>query len=170
MQVFSGEKFWPLDPRPDEVHITDIAHSLSLICRYNGHASRFVSVAEHCYRLSYAVEPEHARWALMHDAAEAYVGDMVRPLKQFMPEFSEVEDRVLAVIASRFGLAMPIPDVVHEADTRYLLDERAAMLPNTRHPWGIEELEPLGIEVTGMAPETAEVVFLSRFYELFGNV
>jgi hypothetical protein len=82
MQTFTGRAFYPLDPRPEDIDPVDIAHALSLICRYGGHSSRFYSVAEHCVLMSHAVAPEHALWALLHDATEAYLGDMIRPLKR----------------------------------------------------------------------------------------
>src|SRR5690349_19702773 len=108
MQTFTGRRFYPLDPKVEDIDPTDIAHALSLICRYGGHVTRFYSVAEHCVLLSHAVSPENALWALLHDATEAYVGDMVRPLKQHMPAYRDVEDRLMLVIADRFGL--PIRD------------------------------------------------------------
>ena len=73
IQVHSGGRFFPLEPDLDDISITDIAHSLSMVCRYGGHCLRFYSVAEHCVLLSHTVDPEFARWALLHDAAEAYV-------------------------------------------------------------------------------------------------
>ncbi|MDI1288693.1 MAG: hypothetical protein PSX37_01920 [bacterium] len=92
MNTFTGQKFYPLDPRADEVHAPDIAKALSQICRYGGHTSQHYSVAEHCVLMSLAVAPEHALFALLHDATEAYVGDMVRPLKQALPEYRAIED------------------------------------------------------------------------------
>ncbi len=173
MQTFTGRRFYPLAPDPDEVDIVDIAHALSLICRYGGHATRFYSVAEHCVLLSHAVAPEHALWALMHDSAEAYVGDMVRPLKQQMPAYKDIEDAVLWTIAQRFDLpadplhADLIPATVHAADNRILLDERAAVLAPTDDHWGgVEDLEPLGVRVIGWQPSAAEVLFRDRFAEL----
>src|SRR4051812_20612492 len=86
MQTYTGRAFWPLDAQPEDVDPLDIAAALSMLCRYGGHVSRFYSVAEHCLLMSEAVAPEHALWALLHDATEAYMGDMVRPLKRQMPE------------------------------------------------------------------------------------
>ncbi len=81
MQTFSRTMFYPLDPHPEDVHIVDIAHALANICRFGGHAKRFYSVAQHSVLVSRIVEPEDALHGLMHDAAEAYVGDVVRPIK-----------------------------------------------------------------------------------------
>ncbi|MCW5954402.1 MAG: hypothetical protein KIT69_19295, partial [Propionibacteriaceae bacterium] len=161
-----GGRFWPLDPRPEEVVPEDIAHALSLICRYGGHATRFYSVAEHCVLLSYAVPQEHALWALLHDAAEAYIGDMVRPLKRSMPNYRIIELRILAAIAERFNLSGPIPDEVIDADNRILRTERAAVLTPTNDHWLTDDLEPLPVTIVGWQPELAEVCYLDRLLEL----
>lgn len=166
MQTFTGRQFWPMDPRPDEVDPSDIAHALSMLCRYNGHVDRFYSVAEHCVLMSEAVAPEHALWALLHDATEAYVGDMVRPLKRHMPDYVAAEDRVMAVIGERFGLTGSMPAEVKDADNRILLTERAALLSTPPAPWGLEHLEPLPVHVVGWDPFYAEARYLDRLYEL----
>lgn len=174
MQTFTGRQFFPLDPAADEVDPSDIAHALSLICRYGGHTLRFYSVAEHCVLMSHAVADEHALWALLHDATEAYVGDMVRPLKHHLPQYQAIEARVWDVIALRFGLrgfnqvtpAMPVE--VKEADNRILLDERAALLAPPPHAWQQDGLEPLGVRVQGWPPEVAELRYRARLQELTG--
>src|ERR1051325_4550411 len=118
MQTFSGRRFYPLSPRSDELDPADIAHALSLLCRFAGHVERFYSVAEHCVHLSYAVPPEDALAALLHDATEAYVVDVPRPLKRSLPEYQEIEFGVWAVIVERFGLlSVTLPDSVKWADT-----------------------------------------------------
>lgn len=170
MQTYSGLQFYPLDPRPQDVRSVDIAHSLSLICRYGGHVDRFYSVAEHCVLMSRAVAPEHALWALLHDATEAYVGDMVRPLKHHMPDYCEAEAGVWAAIATSYRVGHHMPPEVKEADNRILLDERAALMRNTRHAWvqDIEGVQPLGVEIHGWLPGRAEGEYLARLDELVG--
>lgn len=174
MQTFTGRQFFPMDPRAEEVDPVDIAHALSMICRYGGHTRRFYSVAEHCVLMSHAVAPEHALWALLHDATEAYVGDMVRPLKHHMPAYRDVEDRLMVVILERFGLELVdgdelIPAAVKEADNRILLDERAAVLSPPPADWQIEDLEPLGVHVAGWSPVEAELMYGERLHELLGG-
>jgi hypothetical protein len=159
MQTYTGRQFFPLDPRPEDIDPLDIAHALSLICRYGGHTKRFYSVAEHCVLMADAVEPEFALWALLHDATEAYVGDMVRPLKHHMPEYRAVEDRLMAVIAERFGLSGSMPDAVKDADNRILLTERAALLSPPPIPWQQDGLEPLDVRVRAFGPELAEAKY-----------
>jgi hypothetical protein len=168
MQTFTGRAFYPLDPRVEDIDPRDIAHALSMICRYGGHVQRFYSVAEHCVLMSLAVAPEHALWALLHDATEAYLIDLIRPIKRSMPIYREIEDRLMVVICERFGLPPGMPGEVHEADNRILLDERAAMLGPIPQPWApyLEELEPLGVSVTGWTPEVAESLYLTRLRDL----
>jgi hypothetical protein len=180
MQTYTGRQFFPLEPRPEDVDIRDIAHALSLLCRYNGHVTRFYSVAEHCIHLSHAVAPEHALWALLHDATEAYVGDMIRPLKRSMPDYVLAEDQVMVAIAQKFGLEVydastfgtadvaltaPMPVEVKAADTAILLDERLALLAEPPRPWSTDGGR-LGVTIHGWAPDEAERRYLVRFHEL----
>jgi hypothetical protein len=167
MQTYTGRQFYPLAALVEDIDPEDIAHALSLICRYGGHVDRFYSVAEHCVLMSHTVAPEHAAWALLHDATEAYVGDMVRPLKHHMPEYRDIEDRLMAVIAKRFGLASAtMPAEVKDADNRILLTERAALMSNTRHAWQQDGLEPLAVDVRGLLPRQIERVYLNRMADL----
>lgn len=167
MQTYTGAKFYPMSPRAEEVNPVDIAHSLSLLCRYNGHVDRFYSVAEHCVLISWAVQPEDALWALLHDATEAYVGDMIRPLKLYQPAFAEAEDQVMTVICKRFGLDPDEPPGVKSADSRIILTERNALMSNTRHVWSSDQLElPLPVTVRGWGPGEAERAYLARLREL----
>lgn len=173
MQTFTGRQFFPLSPRPEEIDPVDIAHALSLICRYGGHVRRFYSVAEHCVLMSHSVPEEFALAALLHDATEAYVGDMVRPLKNHMRGYREVEAGVAFAIAFRFDLPHPLtpvlPPPVAEADNRILLDERAALLTPSEHAWDIEDLEPLGVRIDGWDPLLAEYRYAQRLTELTGG-
>src|SRR5699024_9817293 len=166
MQTFTGRQFFPMNPRPEEVHAADIAHALSMQCRYNGHVRRFYSVAEHCVHLSYAVGEDNALWALLHDATEAYVGDMVAPLTRHMSTYRETEDRVSAAIAEPFGLDPEMPQEVRTADRRILLDERAALMTPAPADWGLDQLEPLGVQIMAWPPHEARRHYLNRLHEL----
>lgn len=195
MQTYTGRAFYPLDPNPEDIDIVDIAHALSMQCRYNGHVDRFYSVAEHCTLIAGwfldqtadglpdAQAQILALWALLHDAAEAYIGDMVRPLKLHMPDFRAADDLLTAAIATRFNLLVMqwgkrqindritqhfpvIPDAVKAADTRILLDERAELLVPPPGAWQIEGLEPLGVTIEGWEPARAKAEYLSMFAAL----
>src|SRR3954454_351254 len=110
MQTYSGRRFYPMNPRPSEIDPVDIAHALSLLCRYGGHVDRFYSVAEHCVLMSQAVAPENALAALLHDATEAYVCDVPRPLKRQLPGYAAIEAMVWLAIVARFDIALQLPD------------------------------------------------------------
>lgn len=168
MQTYTGRQFYPLHPYPNDVAAEDIAHALGHICRYGGHVDRFYSVAEHCVLMSRAVAPEHALSALLHDATEAYVGDMVRPLKRHMPAYRQAEDRVAWAIGHHFKVDPAMPPEVKSADNRILLDERAALMPATRHAWMQDEdgTQPLGVAIEAWEPSRAEAEYLSALTAL----
>ncbi|MBF0417790.1 MAG: phosphohydrolase [Magnetococcales bacterium] len=167
IQTFTGRQFWPLDARADEVVIEDIAHSLGMLCRFNGHCRRFYSVAEHAVWVSRLVGAEDARWGLMHDAAEAYLSDLPKPLKQVMTDFTHWEERLLRVIAARFGLVGLPSERVKDADWRLLANEKTALMAPEPAPWrGLPEPFP-GVTLEGWSPEEANARFLERFRELF---
>ncbi len=166
IQTFTGIQVWPLDPQPDQIDIVDIAHSLSMLCRFNGHSMKFYSVAEHSIHVSNIVSPENRLWGLLHDAAEAYLSDVPKPVKQQVDQFHPLEERMLAVIADRFGLTTEIPEEVHDADMKMLATEKQALMGNEPAPWsGLPDpLEPSMIRC--FSPEEAKQAFLMRFSEL----
>ncbi|WP_210202651.1 hypothetical protein [Sinorhizobium sp. BJ1] len=167
MQVASGRKFWPMDPRSDEVFIEDIAHSLSLQCRYAGHCLRFYSVAEHSVHLARHLRwqgVDVSLWALLHDASEAYLVDVPRPVKPYLPGYKEAESRVMAAVCERFGLAAEMPPQVHESDNRIIADEVAANLATM--DWHARYNEPLGVNIRCWYPEQAREEFLATFEAL----
>jgi hypothetical protein len=168
MQTFSGREFWPLDAHPDEVHIEDIAHALAHQCRYGGHVLRFYSVAEHSVRIARWLRPRYGRrvalWGLMHDAAEAYVADVPRPLKQHLAGYKDAEAGVMAAICKRYGLPPDMPHEVHEADERILADEiRQNMRPMV---WHANHDDPLRVTLEFWEPDRGEDEFLMAFWML----
>lgn len=164
MQTFSGFQFWPLDPRANEIHIVDIAHALSMQCRYAGHCLRFYSVAEHSVHLARYVSPKNAMWALLHDASEAYLVDVPRPVKPDLTNYKQIEAKVMAEVCKRFGLSPEMPAEIHEADGAIIGDERANMAPCVA-PW-YSTGGPLGIRLAYWTPEQAESAFLATFERL----
>lgn len=163
--TFTGRRFYVLDPRPQDVAIEDIAHALSLQCRFTGHVRQFYSVAEHCVRVSDACL-EHALWALLHDASEAYIGDMSAPLKHTpeMSRYRTTEKRIRSVIAECFGLVLPEPPEVKIADRRMLLTE-ARDLGICVDGWYTEQTSFEKV-IRPWPPAMAEAAFLARFKEL----
>ena len=155
MQTNSGGRYYPMDPRPEDIEPRDIAHALSLLCRYGGHVDRFYSVAEHCVLMSEAVAPEHALYALLHVATEAYVVDVL------------FEALAWDAIANRFGLpTLALPEEVKDADNAILLTERNALMPRAGRWSQDDDYEPLAVTVTGWPPEEAERRYLDRLAEL----
>jgi len=104
MTVASGQVVNPMNLQDDDIHLRDIAFSLAKTCRYNGHCGGFYSVAEHSIIMSKIVPADCAMWALLHDASEAYCGDLILPIKQLLPEFKELEDKIHDSIVRRFNL------------------------------------------------------------------
>lgn len=170
MQTYTGRKFWPLDPRPEDVFVEDIAHSLSLQCRYAGHCLRFYSVAEHSvllYRwlLEKGHDRETCKWGLLHDAGEAFVSDVVRPLKRSLPGFDQIETKVQIAICTRFQMHPIMPPMVKEIDSRILVDEkRQNMAPGL--VWRVDSLEPIGVRLRFWPAPEAEEQFLVAFREV----
>lgn len=172
-QTVSGKQFHLLDPQPEEIDEADIAHALGNLCRYGGHTSRFYSVAEHCWIMSQAVAPENALAALLHDATEAYVQDVVHPLKRLLTNYAEIERIVWLAITDRFGISSELPDEVRDIDIRIRLNERNALLPNTTVTWSIDHLEPVALredlEPYGFSPAIARGLYSSRLTTLMAQ-
>lgn len=169
MQTYTGRRFYPLDPRPEDIHPEDIAHALSMLCRFGGHVVRFYSVAEHCLHVASALAPEHQLAGLLHDATEAYVQDLVRPVKHQLLSYMALEDTVALAIAERFGLDPVMPPEVKVADNRVLLDERRAVMCPTADTWAQDDLEPLGVTIYGFQPADAERAYLCRLHTLLAD-
>ena len=165
MQTYSGRRYYPGDPRPDDVVIEDIAHALSMLCRFGGHCSRFYSVAEHSVLVSMVVPREHALQGLLHDATEAYCVDVPRPLKRQLSNYAEIEQRNRLAVAARFGLAVDLPECVHVADNDVLLAERDALFDRAAGTWSIPGT-PAQVGIVGWAPPMACSLFMQRYREL----
>lgn len=179
IQTFTGKKFFPLDPDPSSIDIKDIAHALSMLCRYVGHVSRFYSVAEHSVRISRKLEERGysvnvIRWGLMHDASEAYLGDVSRPVKHqiALAGYRDAESNLQEMIAKRFGISREEPFVVRNIDTE-ILGTEAHYLKSPVHPdWYTQvKLAPAWrlslFDKLGWSPKRAEAEFLERFRYLF---
>jgi uncharacterized protein len=165
IQTYTGKAFRPLDPAPGSIDIRDIAHSLSLLCRFNGHCGTFYSVAEHCVRISDYVPQQHAMWGLMHDAAEAYISDLPRPVKRQIPDFVRFEDDLLQRIMAHYGLPWPMPAEVKRADDLLLATEMRDLMAPPPASWNLG-VEPLPERIEPMSAPDAEAAFLARFHEL----
>ncbi len=164
----SGRRFYPLDPRVDDICIEDIAHALSNICRFTGHVSTFYSVAEHSWRAALAA-PVHelALPLLLHDASEAYLCDVSRPVKhaEGMAFYRKAEERLMRAVGVRFGVSFVDPRI-KTVDNRMLMTERRDLMqPPPGHTWGIVEI-PYSEVIIPCPPTIARKGFLDTFYEL----
>jgi 5'-deoxynucleotidase YfbR-like HD superfamily hydrolase len=163
--TYTGHWITPLDPNPDDVDILDIAHALANSCRFTGHVREFYSVAQHSVLASTLVSDEFALTALLHDASEAYLSDIARPIKN-MPGFGDVyheaEAKLEAAIAAHFGTPFPMPPEVKVADNLMLWAEMRDLMPNDP-PDGVDMYDE---EVIPWSPKEAEGRFLYRFSEL----
>ena len=171
--TFTGVAFDLVEPTPAMVSIKDIAHALANQCRFAGHSRRYYSVAEHCLYVSRALPPALRLQGLLHDAAEAYVHDIVRPLKGMLPDYRPIELRIMKAIAGRFDLPVHPSRELHEADQRMLATEAEHLMASPPRPWSIGaepyEMREIGLRYPGqmgLPPGEAHRRFLERFSEL----
>jgi uncharacterized protein len=135
MRLISGREVDPLNVLGDDLNAWDIAHALSMLCRYGGHVQFFYSVAQHSVNVEKALralgcdEPKMLRTALMHDATEAYLGDIIAPIKEHVRHFQEVEDDLWRVMARRFDCYVEIPLDVKQIDFDIRFWEMAWLMP-----------------------------------------
>lgn len=177
LETFTGKMFDVFDPDPNEIDIFDIAHHLALMTRFNGACKWHYSIAQHSilcadrakdYHYPRPSEEKLALALLMHDAAEAYVGDIVRPIKRTLTDFSVIENEVMDAINTRFDLPRVAEirgykKAVKEVDNRMLVTEKLQLMsPKVR--WAIEDIfEPYELELDQWQPRVAELLFLSYF-------
>ena len=169
MTTFSGLRFNHLEPRPEMISAEDIAHALSMLCHWGGHCREFFSVAQHCILVSHLAPPELQRWGLLHDAAEAYCGDMIRPMKVISPEYRATEKRVLACIARKFQLPWPEPPELKPYDNKALaMEARQFMPPGALHDGfgNMLDIEIPNWTLVPLNPVAAKMLFLDRLAEL----
>lgn len=174
IQLASGRYFDYTRFGPEDIDITDIAHALSHLCRYTGHCRVFYSVAQHSTLVSTAVSHDIALEGLLHDASEAYLGDVNRPLKMLLPEYREIEQRVDAAIRMRFGLPLQESPGVKEADNILLVTEARDLMP-----WGsgrggewawARDIPRLSHRIIPLSPLAARDEFMMTFNALTGGI
>jgi hypothetical protein len=169
MQTYTGAQFWPLDPRPEEIRIEDISAALSKLCRYGGQCIRFYSVAEHCVHVANAAPDGLKLAALLHDGSEAYLCDVIRPIKTFLRNYLTIEADLERAIAQRFGLAHPWHPEIKRLDTAILTDERDQVMAPPPVPWHQTTEPALGVTLRFWTPAQAQYEFTRAFYAYGGR-
>jgi uncharacterized protein len=173
LQTVSGRFVNPFEPDPAQLDVEDIARALGNLCRFGGHSRSFYSVAQHSVIVSQLVEErggdaEDVFAALMHDAAEAYLGDMPHPIKHRSPlgtAFKVAEERLEEVIRARFAIKADVPEI-KRADRALLATERRHFSAENWHWPELEGIEPLELELEAWSPDEAARAFARRFAEL----
>ncbi len=163
MQTHTGRRFYPLDPRREDICIEDIAHALSNICRFGGHVRDFYSVAQHSVIVASLLPPHLQLAGLLHDASEAYLVDIPKPLKVVLPDYQRIERRLESIIAEVFSVSFSDP-AIKRADSVALVSEARDLLGVVPVEWdcfedGIALVDP----IFPIAPHHARRAFLYAF-------
>jgi hypothetical protein len=174
IETYTGQQFFFKHAADQEIRLADVAHSLSMQCRYNGHTLRFYSVAEHAVLLALAAErdgrtPLECLTMLHHDDGEYIISDLPRPIKVLLPAFKAAEAQVETAVARAFGTIYPFPDWLKDMDTRALVDERRQAMSASGHEWGTDGMEPVGIVLRFWGPSEAKEMFLWMHNRLAGR-
>lgn len=165
IQLAHGGYFNLLEPDTRDVLMFDIAAALSKLCRYNGHCSEFYSVAQHSVLVSEIIDPRYALWGLLHDASEAYLGDVSYPLKQLLPDYRLIEARVEACIIETFKLGLEPPDV-KRADLVALCTEKRDLMPKGPDWKMLDGVIPHYNKIHPQDPRTANLSFMDRYVDI----
>lgn len=152
IQTYTGVIFDLKNPDIDLIDIEDIAHALSMLCRFGGHTKTFYSVAQHSYEVSQLVPDDLKLTGLLHDASEAYLTDLPKPIKNLVQGYSETENKIMSIIAEKFNAIYPFPKEIKMADTDVLMDEYYNYM--------------IGEEI-GWSPGVAKLTFMNEFKKLY---
>lgn len=165
IRTITGKKFNLFEPTPDMIAIDDIAYGLANKGHFSGFSPRYFSIAEHCimvcdeFSLWHDAAPDSLKLlALLHDAAEAYIGDMVKPLKVRMPDFVAVENRIMQAICERFGMDLSLMPQIKPADVLIQDIEYNAFFHGSQVEFS---------RISYLDPEQARIVFIDRFNEYY---
>lgn len=162
IETYTGKFVNPLKLKVDDIDIRDIAHALSLLCRFNGHCRDFYSVAEHCIRVSGILKgADNQLTGLLHDATEAYMADIARPVKWALPQVREVEGIIAVAINTRFNLHGDWR-AIKQADNILLATEARDLMSTNGKEWYLPN-SPLEYKIEPMASYLAESNYLRIF-------
>jgi uncharacterized protein len=164
----TGEYFDFINPDQSAIDIRQVASALSKICRFTGHTREFYSVAQHSVFVSYLVPQDEALSGLLHDAAEAFIGDVAKPLKMLLPDYQAIEERVERAVFKALGVGFPLSKNVKHADLRMLITEQRDLMNYAGKPW--LDIEPLPTPIHPMSSGDACVAFLNRYHQILESV
>ena len=164
MTTFTGRKFHFKDPSPEEICIEDIAHHLSLLCRFTGACRVFYSVAEHGIRVAQLLPKRLQLSGLLHDSPETYINDISRPVK-YSHKLDGTEKIIMEAIIDKYGIT-PYDPEVKEADNILCATEGRDLMANTDDWQPLPE--PINLTIEPVSSTTAESRFL-RLFELYGG-
>lgn len=161
-----GNRFYPMTPKIEDFNIEDIAHALFNVCRFNGHCKEFYSVAQHSIYVSNC-SPNNRLYGLIHDASEAYIGDMTTAIKKsgLIPAYMNLEEVIMGLICNKFGLKSEMPEEVKIADRRVLYTEARDLFDPTTLSWIVRE-EMYSWKVRPLSPKAAKKAFLETYEDL----
>lgn len=161
-----GRYFNFVDPDPSTITLNAIARGLANTCRFGGQCRKFYSVAEHSILVSRIVDPEFAVWGLFHDAAEAFICDMPKPLKEMLPDYKAMEQRIERNVFDALGLEGNIPPPVKVADRIALATEQRQLCENDDDWHWTADADPLDVLLSAYSPQAAYEAFLYRAAQL----
>jgi hypothetical protein len=170
----SGKPYWPFDPKPEDIRPFDLAVHLSRICRFNGALDPSIpgvySVAQHCCIACDHAPTELKLEALLHDAHEAYVHDIAKPIKLGLDDYNELERLNERVMRKRFGLPKKMTPEVKTLDRRLFATEVRDLMPSPHETlrFACSE-EPLLTRITPWVPQQARQAFLERLHGLWSE-
>lgn len=164
IETYTGKKFYPQRPEPNDIDIVDVAHSLSNKCRYSGATYRFYSVAQHSVHVCEFTPEPFKLEALLHDAAETYFPDIPRPLKPFLPKAREYEEEIHRAVTARFNLEYPLPTIIKDIDQEIVIDEARCLLHTGGTDWR-DGRTGFAKAIIPWEPRDAERAFLDMYTE-----
>lgn len=170
IQTYSGKRFYPLEPTVESICIEDIAHALSMQCRFTGHSLFHYSVAQHSVLVSYLCDSADRLQALLHDASEAYISDISSIIKKFdeLAGYRKIEDKIQTAIYEKYNVDTVMAASVKSADILLLGVEAETLMSPLLPNWHIA-VKKLPVLIKELSPKEAKELFLERFNELYGK-
>ena len=168
----TGRQLWPSDPRAGDFDVGEIAHNLSLVCRFTGSVAVAYPVSSHSVMVQEIIRDcggslVEQLQGLMHDAPESIISDIPAPIKRFLPDVVKAEKKIWKAMAEQFGVPEKMSPLVKAADRISLITERRDLMPDSPHAWkGYDNVKPISSHVKIMSAKSAEKLFLERFHHL----